>query len=45
MATIALGIVGYYQFIKGYPLGPELMERLEEYVWPEHNVEIREMNW
>ena len=45
MATVALGIVGYYQFIKGYPLGPELMDRLEKLVWPDHDVEIREMNW
>ena len=45
MATVALGIVGYYQFIKGYPLGPELMDRLEKLAWPDHDVEIREMNW
>ncbi len=45
MATVALGLVGYYQFIRGYPLGPELMERLEALAWPAHNVEIKEMNW
>ena len=45
MATIALGLVGYYQFIRGYPLGPELKERLDVLDWPEHDVEIKEMNW
>ncbi len=39
-----IGIVGYYGFVRGYPLGPELMERLHAMVWPE-GVEIREMNW
>ena len=45
MSRIALGLVGYYQFIRGYPLGPELMERLERMSWPDHEVEIKEMNW
>lgn len=45
MATVALGIVGYYQFIRGYPLGPELKDRLDVLSWPDHDVEIREMNW
>ena len=39
-----IGIVGYYGFVRGYPLGPELMERLNAQVWPD-GVEIREMNW
>ena len=39
-----IGIVGYYGFVRGYPLGPELMERLQALAWPE-GVEIREMNW
>ncbi len=39
-----VGIVGYYGFVRGYPLGPELMERLRALAWPE-GVEIREMNW
>ena len=43
MRTI-IGIVGYYGFVRGYPLGPELMERLQASPWPE-GVEIREMNW
>ena len=43
MRTV-VGIVGYYGFVRGYPLGPELMERLRALPWPEE-VEIREMNW
>jgi hypothetical protein len=43
MRTI-VGIVGYYGFVRSYPLGPELMERLRASAWPE-GVEIREMNW
>ena len=39
-----IGIVGYYGFVRGYPLGPELMERLNALAWPD-GVEIREMNW
>ena len=39
-----IGIVGYYGFVRGYPLGPELMERLRALHWP-HEVEIRELNW
>ena len=43
MRTI-IGIVGYYGFVRAYPLGPELMERLRALPWPKE-VEIREMNW
>lgn len=43
MRTV-VGIVGYYGFVRGYPLGPELMERLRALPWP-GDVEIREMNW
>lgn len=43
MRTV-VGIVGYYGFVRGYPLGPELMERLHALPWP-GDVEIREMNW
>ena len=39
-----IGIVGYYGFVRGYPLGPELMERLQALSWPDA-VEVREMNW
>ena len=45
MSQVALGLVGYYQFIRGYPLGPELKERLETIEWSEHQVDIKEMNW
>ncbi len=43
MRTV-VGIVGYCGFVRGYPLGPELMERLHSRAWPE-GAEIREMNW
>lgn len=43
MRTV-IGIVGYYPFVRGYPLGPELMERLRAQAWP-GGVEIRELNW
>ena len=43
MRTI-IGIVGYYGFVRGYPLGPELMERLSALPWSS-DVDIREMNW
>lgn len=41
---VIVGIVGYYGFVRGYPLGPELMERLQSLPWP-RDAEIREMNW
>ena len=44
MPRVVIGIVGYYQFIRGYPLGPELMARLRSVPWPD-GIEIREMNW
>lgn len=44
MSRIALGLVGYYQFIRGYPLGPELKERLDALTW-RHQVDVKEMNW
>lgn len=45
MTNVVLGLVGYYQFIRGYPLGPELMERLEAMAWPKIEVELKELNW
>ena len=47
MAAVArtiVGIVGYYGFVRGYPLGPELMEQLRAEL-RSGEVEIREMNW
>ena len=41
---VVIGIVGYYGFVRGYPLGPDLMARLLQIPWP-GGVEIREMNW
>ena len=45
MARVAIGLVGYYQFLRSYPIGPELKERLEAVVWPNDDVIIKEMNW
>lgn len=42
---IAIGLVGYFQFVRGYPLGPEFKERMEAVQWPDLDVSIREMNW
>lgn len=44
MARVLIGIVGYYQFIRAYPLGPELMARLQDEYWPDE-ISIKEMNW
>lgn len=43
MRTV-VGIVGYYQFLRGYPLGPELMASLRGQPWAQA-LDIREMNW
>ncbi len=43
MSTV-VGIVGYFQFLRGYPLGPELMTRLRAAAWAS-GLDIREMNW
>lgn len=45
MTKIAIGLVGYFQFIRGYPLGPEFKERIEAIQWPDLDVSIKEMNW
>jgi len=46
MARVVIGLVGYYQFIRGYPIGPDLKERLDAVSWPEeHTVTFKEMNW
>lgn len=44
MNRVVIGTVGYYPFLRGYPLGPELMERLRAVPWPS-DVTICEMNW
>jgi hypothetical protein len=44
MVHTLVGIVGYYGFVRGYPLGPDLMERLRALRWRD-GVEVREMNW
>lgn len=42
---VLVGIVGYCAFVRGYPLGPELMRRLQALPGSCDEVEIREMNW
>jgi hypothetical protein len=44
MAKIGIGLVGYYQFVRGYPIGPTLKEYIDAADWAD-NVEIKEMNW
>ena len=44
MKQVVIGTVGYYAFLRGYPLGPEFMERLRSVSWAE-DVTICEMNW
>ena len=45
MDKVAIGLVGYYPFVRGYPIGPSLTERIEATDWLDKDVEIREMNW
>jgi hypothetical protein len=45
MARVIIGLVGYYQFLPSYPIGPALKERLEAVAWSDHEVTIKEMNW
>ena len=44
MTKIGIGLVGYYQFVRGYPIGPTLKEYIDAADWAD-NVEIKEMNW
>ena len=44
MAKIGIGLVGYYQFVRGYPIGPTLKEYIDAADWAD-DVEIKEMNW
>ncbi len=45
MAKIGIGMVGYYQFVRGYPIGPNLKEQIETAEWFDRDVLIKEMNW
>jgi len=45
MSQVLIGLVGYYQFVRGYPIGPELSERLHAHAWPNDVVSFKEMNW
>ena len=44
MTKVGIGLVGYYQFVRGYPIGPTLKERIDVADWSDE-VEIKEMNW
>lgn len=43
-AQVLLGLVGYCAFVRSYPLGPELLERVQAAHWPQDML-VREMNW
>ena len=43
--SLLLGLVGYCAFVRSYPLGPALMERLVAPPWPGDDVLVRELNW
>lgn len=45
MPQVAIGLIGYYQFVRGYPIGPELKERLEKLHRQDDDIVIMEMNW
>ena len=45
MAKVGIGLVGYYQFVRGYPIGPTLLERIRAADWSDIDFEIKEMNW
>ncbi len=45
MAKIGIGLVGYYQFVRGYPIGPILKEQIESAEWFDDDVVIKELNW
>ena len=38
-------MVGYYPFVRGYPIGPDLKEQIEAAEWFDDKVIIKEMNW
>ncbi len=44
MTKVGIGLVGYYQFVRGYPIGPALKEHIDAADWF-NDVEIKEMNW
>lgn len=45
MTKIAIGLVGYYHFVRGYPIGPELSERLKKLDGDDFTVDVKDMNW
>lgn len=45
VTKVGIGLVGYYQFVRGYPIGPVLKKRIEAANWLDIDLEIKEMNW
>ena len=45
MARVVIGLVGYYQFVRGYPIGPVLIEKINAHDWHGEQYDIKEMNW
>ena len=43
--NVLLGIIGHSPVLDNYPLGPQLMKKLEERDWDEVNVKIENMTW
>ena len=43
--NVLLGIIGHSPILDNYPLGPQLMKKLEERDWDEVNVKIENMTW
>lgn len=45
MNRVAIGLIGYYPFVRGYPIGPELRDRLQQLQSDSLEIELKEMNW
>lgn len=44
-ARVLIGIVGYTPILRSYPLGPELMARLQAEAWPGVSATVENMSW
>ncbi len=45
MTKVGIGLVGYYQFVRGYPIGPTLKENIDAATWLDVDLVTKEMNW
>jgi hypothetical protein len=45
MSKVGIGLVGYYQFVRGYPIGPTLKENIDAATWLDVDLVTKEMNW